>query len=267
MKFENGSANFNKYLDYLSGTGLLVSPLSEKWLSSHSLQLGCNYAHYKKIGLTKKLKGQLLLIECSTFTNDDSKELCTFFPAFKEIFNPITMQLNPDLIAINLKTKQILVFGLVSKNKISIYAYMDRKFETILATQYDSYINYDFEYEDEDADEPIAADPKIRYLQEFCDIDFCEITDNLYNALEGFGIAAFRYAALVGDQFQVVCAESEGADSQGNYIVDGEVLSSSEFIALKKDYEEFSRKANKHLEYLKIFFPHLEWSDLCTGAF
>jgi hypothetical protein len=272
MKFENGAAKVNEYLKYLAAKGLLVSPLTNQWLKANAKKLSLNYDHYQKIGRTKDLNGELLVIDCSRFDKDEVQKICSIFSAFKLVFDPDFSIVNPDLILINLKSKKILVFRLGRKNRIGIQALIGEKFEDISTDQFDSYINYDFEYEfdgdeDDDPGEGVAKDPKIRYLQEFGEIDFCEITDNLYNALEGLGINAFRYASLIGNQYEVDCADDDGPDNQGNYTVDDESLTGEEFMNLKNEYKEFSEKGEKHLGYLKIFFPHLEWSDICSGAF
>ena len=257
MAYVSESPAVQKCVAELSALGALVDVYSEEWLNAHPDFPDFNVADLEEYQARSHnmCEGHLLIISTSLDDEAVSTLLPAAYPSLTDVVNPKIGNHKPDLIFLNLATKQILWVGLGRKNQLFGFA-VGAEDVKLRDGNIDDVIRPSEDQE--------SADPTFLYMREFLKYDYTGIVSDLIESLYEFGIyaRAFDHLPLNPDLIEEVL--DEGPDGDGMFDIDDELLTLEEVQALLAEFEEAENLGHEHLETLQQFFPEITWSDLNT---
>ena len=256
MNFVGGTSAVRTFFEELAKDSLLVSPYTDKWIRA-------NYKNNKPIPNVDN--GEIIFINSSRFYGERLSKLLKIFPKFSSGFATEQTMTNTDFIAINLRTKQIILMGLGRSDRIHVHIYRDGKFESVDYDEVEEFVNDDFETIS--ASDKTAKSLNHQYLQKFCELDrFCLVVD-LFESLYYFGVSSFEFANLPHSMMDIDEARGNGPNEDGMFEIDGEELSEEDLDELERSYEEAANDCTNHIRDIQQLFPKIDVGDLITGAY
>lgn len=257
MAYSGGTISAQECIAQLTDLGALVDVYSNKRLEESP-----DTSYFDADDLVKyqeksngACEGHLLVISTSLHLHKVSELLLSVHPAFTACFGDKAPHHKPDLIFINLATKQILCIGLGRKNyffgtaieaedvKIS-----DGNVREVTRTNTDSSSN----------------EPTLTYMREFMKYDYANVVQNLIEALYEFGVCARNWDQLPLTPDQIEEIIDQGPDDDGMYDIDDQLMSLEDARGVIAEFEEINDWGKENLSAIQAFFPDLEWADLNT---
>lgn len=256
MNFVGGTSAVRTFFKELAKDSLLISPYTDKWIRA-------NYKNSKAIPNVDN--GEIIFIDASRFYGERLAELLRIFPKFSSGFSTEYTTTNTDFIAINLRTQQIILMGLGRKDRIHIRIFRNEKFDYVDYAEVEEFINDDFETISKS--DKTAKSLNHQYLQKFCELDRLRLVADLFESLYYFGLSRFEFECLPGSYIDIDEARFNGANEDGMFELDGEMLSETELDELEQQYEEAGNDTKFHITNIRKLFPMVEEGELATGAY
>lgn len=256
MNFVGGTLAVRTFFEELAKDGLLVSPYTDKWIKANSQNI--------KV-IPNVNNGEIIFIDASKFYGERLAKLLKIFPKFSSGFSTDYLTTNTDFIVINLRTQQIILMGLGRKDRIHICIYRDGKFDFLDYDEVEEFVNDDFEAISEI--DKTAKSLNIHYLQKFCELDRFRLVANLFESLYYFGLSRFEFECLPGSYMDIDEARANGANEDGMFELDGEMISEADLDELVAKYEEAVNDTKFHITNIQKLFPMVEEGELATGAY
>jgi hypothetical protein len=257
MGYSGGTIAAQTCIQKLSEQGALVDVYSSAWLSAHPDFPDFNVADLEEYQARSHnmCEGHLLIISTSLDHEAVSTILSAAYPLLTDVVNPKIGNHKPDLIFLNLATKQILCVGLGRKNQLFGFA-VGVEDVNISGGNVEDVIRASSDEE--------SADPTFLYMREFLKYDYSGVVGDLIESLYEFGIwaRAFDHLPLNPDLIEDIIEEGPNSDSL--YEINGELMTLEEAQAVLANFEEADYLGLEHLQTLQEFFPEITWSDLNT---
>jgi len=257
MAYVSESPAVQKCVAELSALGALVDVYSSEWLNAHP-----DFHDFTVVELEEyqalsnnMCEGHLLIISTSLDDEAVSTLLPAAYPSLADAVNPKNGRHKPDLIFLNLATKQILCVGLGRKNYLFGFAIGHKEVHISDGNVRDAMRASS----DED-----SADPTFLYMSEFLKYDYSGFVGNLIESLHEFGIDARAYDHLPSNTTEIEEILSQGPNDDGMYDIDDELLTLEEVQAVLAEFERIDDSGNESLEKIQQLFPEIGWSDLNT---
>jgi hypothetical protein len=257
MAYVSESPEVKECFAELSALGALVDVYSSEWLTAHPDFPDFNTADLEEYQSRSHnmCEGHLLIISTSLDDQAVSTLLPAAYPSLRDVLDPEIRNHKPDLIFLNLATKQILWVGLGRKNQLFGFAVgaedvklRDGNIEDVIRPSSDVE----------------SADPTFLYMREFLKYDYSGIVSDLIESLYEFGVCARAVDHLPLNPDLIGEILDEGPDGDGLYDIDDELLTLEEVQAVLAEFEEAENLGHEHLQTLQQFFPDISWSDLNT---
>jgi len=257
MSYTGGKVAARGCITKLTSLGALVDVYSNEWLTTQPqhVYFGVEDLVEYQQKSNNLCVGHLLIISTSLHQEVVGNLLTAAHPGFEAIFGEKSAYHKPDFIFINLAIQQILCVGLGRKNQIFGYAVGTEDVHIRSGNVYD--IIQPWLHKD-------SEDPTLVFMREFLVYDYAGIVEIFLEALYEFGECAYKWdrLPLTPDQIEEVIAA--GADSDGMYDIDDELMTLDEARAVIAEFEEADESGRDNLEKFQLFFPELSWSDLNT---
>lgn len=257
MAYSGGTIAAQNCIAKLTDLGALVDIYSNKWLEENP-----DNSYFDADDLVEyqgrsngACNGHLLVISTSLHLQKVSELLLGVHPAFATCLGEKSPYHKPDLIFINLATKQILCVGLGRKNyffgtaiheedvKVS-----DGNVKELTRTNTDS----------------TSHEPALVYMREFIKYDYANVVQTLIDALYEFGVCARNWDQLPLTPDQIEEIIDQGPDDDGMYDIDDQLMSLEDARGVIAEFEEINDWGKENLSTIQAFFPDLEWADLNT---
>lgn len=257
MIYKGGTDAANTSLRELKNLGVLVDVYTKDWLDSNPDFSYLSHDDLDDYQSKSKgaCEGHMLIISTSLSSNLISALLIHAHPIFAKILDENIRLHKPDLIFINLASRQILCVGLGRKNYFFGYALEDEKVnltdgvvEEILRN---GYKNSD-------------QSPTHKFLNEFLKYDYAQVVIALIESLYEFGICARNWDHLPLNSEEVQQLLDRGPDENDQYDIDDEMMSFEEVKQILKEFAEAENWGRENLATLQEYFPELTWGDLNT---
>jgi hypothetical protein len=259
MTYTGGTSTAQACIDQLKAKGALVDVYSNEWLAANPdfCEFYPEDLHDYQLKSRGACVGHLLIICNSLDTDEIFQMLTTAYPPFAKAFGP-DVHHTPDLVFINLATKQILCAGLGRKNYFFGFSVGDDQVRL-------SDGDIDLIARDWNTTEQSAQKIKnMRFMQEFCKNDYARVIPSLLESLYEFGCNARGWDHLPLNPELIQDIIDAGPDAYGTYLVNGDLLSLDEVNELMEDFAHYEDMCSEHLHTLQTYFPELTWSDLTT---
>ncbi len=257
MAYTGGTAAARECIAKLTELGALVDVYSKQWLSANpdfSYFTEDELAEYQSKS-NSACEGHLLVISTSLDLPVVSNLLPAAHPGFDAYFGERAPHHKPDLVFINLATRQILCVGLGRKNYFFGFA---------IGTDHVS-VNDGNVF---DVVRPWRKDaevtPSVLFMREFLQYDYAGIVPSLIESLYEFGICArtWDHLPLTPDQIEEIL--DQGPDGDGLFDIDDEMMSLDDARSIIAEFEEVDEDGRKNLSTIQEFFLELTWGDLNT---
>ncbi len=249
--FSNTKEDGIKFITKYKNLGYLIDVYSSEWMPAE-INKNDNYTLNRR-DLNRleneygnEFKGHLLALYLGDEDEALLNDLQNLYPPFRKLFE-ISHHL-PDLVFINLITKEILCAGLGRKNNsfsFELHRYLQAKNPNT-----EESLNFKFD-----------TDPS----PEFFRLDHDDIVSSTLDTLEEFGTA----------YYQILCLQSiEDMDPirskrDGLYYYDNssDGLTKEEVTELKSEYERLRRNIDTEFHCIRSYFPKAIYYELSTGNF
>lgn len=257
MIYKGGTDVANTSLRELKNLGALVDVYTKEWLDFNP-----DYQYFSHDDLDDyqakskgACEGHLLVI--STSLNDllVSSLLISAYPLFNNKFGDKSSDHKPDLIFINLATRQILCVGLGRKNQFFGYV-LGNDHVRIHDSVVEEIVNRAYEAS--------AENPTHRFLNEFLKYDYARVVSSLVESLYEFGICARNWDHLPLNPELIDQIIDSGPDENGLFDIDDELMSLDDVKNILKEFVEVEDCAIENLSTPQDYFPDLTWADLNT---
>lgn len=257
MAYTGGTVAARECIAKLTELGALVNVYSRQWLATHpdfTYFSDGDLADYQQQS-SNACEGHLLLISTSLDREAIENLLPAAHPGFVAYFGERAPYHKPDLIFINLATRQILCVGLGRKNYFFGYAVG----------------NEDVSISDGNLRQAIRpwsdeenVNSTLVFMREFLKFDYANVVLNLVEALYEFGISAraWDHLPLTPDQIEEIL--DQGPDEDGLFDIDDQMMSLEEARNVIAEFEEADDWGRENLSTIQEFFPELTWADLNT---
>ena len=257
MAYQGGTVAARECISKLKQLGALVDVYSHEWLATQPqhVYFGADDLDAYQQKSNNLCVGHLLIVSTSLDQQAVGDLLTTAHPGFKAIFGENSAHHKPDFVFINLATQQVLCVGLGRKNQIFGYAVGTEEVQIRSGNVYDSI--QPWRHKD-------SEDPTLVFMREFLAYDFAGIIEIILEALYEFGECAYKWDRLPLTPDQIEEVIDAGADSDGMYEIDDELMTLDEARAIISEFEEADESGRDNLEKFQLFFPELSWSDLNT---
>lgn len=259
MTYKGGTSTAKSCIEKLKQFNALVDVYSNEWLAANP-----DYGGFYPEDLDeyqRKSKGacatHLLIISTSMHSDQVAELLTAAYAPFTDIFAEHVHH-KPDLVFINLATKQILCAGLRRKNYFFGFAVGD---DQVLLSDGD----IDLLVSNWNSTELLAH--KIanqRFMQEFCKYDYAGVVVSMLEALYEFGCNARGWDNLPLNPELIQDIIDAGPDADGFFDVDGDQITQEAITEMVEDFAHYEEIGNEHLDTLQTYFPELTWGDLNT---
>jgi hypothetical protein len=174
------------------------------------------------------------------------RDLQNLYPPFRQLFE-ISHHL-PDLLFINLMTKEILCSGLGRRNNsfsFELHKYLESKSSNLDG-------NHSLELDTDPSDD-------------FFKLDHNDIVSSTLDCLEEFGTAYYQLLCLQGiEDMDPVRSKKDGLYYYDN---SDEGLTKSEVTELKSEYKRLRRNIDTEFSCIRSYFPKSVYYELNTGNF
>lgn len=257
MAYTGGTVAARQCITQLTALGALVDVYSKKWLSTHP-----DFSHFSFEDLAEyQLKsnglceGHLLVISTSLDLTVASTLLPAAHPSFAAYFAEEVRNHRPDLIFINLATKQILCIGLGRKNQLFGFAIGSDDVSIRDGTVHDvirPWLQH------------VKDDPTVLFMREFLQYDYAGIVPSLIESLYEFGVCARAWDYLPLNPEIIEQILNKGPDKDGMFDIDGEMMSLDDAQNVIAEFEKVDEWGRENLSTLQDLFPELTWGDLNT---
>lgn len=257
MTYTGGTAAARECIAKLTELGALVDVYSKQWLSANpdfSYFTEDELAEYQSKS-NSACEGHLLVISTSLDLPAVSNLLPAAHPGFEAYFGERAPYHKPDLVFINLATRQILCVGLGRKNYFFGFAVGAEEVKISDANIYESI---------QLSREPESQEPALVFMREFLKYDYAGIVSTLIEALYEFGICAREWDHLPLNPEEIHSIISDGPNADGLYDVDGQSMTLEEAQDVISELERTHDYGEEFLGTLQHFFPELTWGDLNT---
>jgi len=176
-------------------------------------------------------------------------------PGFVTYFGERARYHKPDLIFINLATRQILCVGLGRKNYFFGFAIDADEVKISDGTIHNVISPWQ---------QDLEVTPTLLFMREFLQYDYAGIVPLLIESLYEFGICAraWDHLPLTPDQIEEIL--DQGPDGDGLFDIDDEMMSLDDARSIIAEFEEVDEDGKKNLSTIQEFFPELTWGDLNT---
>lgn len=266
MAYAGGTEAVKEFIKKYTERGLLVDVYSPKWLDTHE-----SFPYFNVDDLDEyqersggACEGHLLVL----FTDNENRELeadlLNIYSPFEKIFGENIRRHKPDLLFINLATKQILCMGLGRKNQFFCYQLQDdipELRETVL-------LNALLGWYKSSMTNPSSDDLATQsFISNFVGYDYANIVANLTEALEDFGESASVRDHLPLNDDEIESILNNGPDANGLYLVDDEEMTEEEVKKIQAKFADSNARTREHLETFEEFFGEIYWEDLSTGDY
>lgn len=257
MIYTGGTAAARQCITELTALGALVDVYSKKWLSTHP-----DFSHFSLEDLAEyQLKsngaceGHLLVISTSLELTAVSTLLPATHPGFTAFFLEEVRNHRPDLIFINLATKQILCVGLGRKNQLFGFA-IGSDDVSIRGGNVNDVIRPWLQH--------VKVDPTVLFMREFLQYDYAGIVSSLIESLFEFGLCAraWDHLPLTPDQIEEIL--DQGPHEDGLYDIDDTMMSHDDARNVIAEFEKVDEWGKENLSTLQELFAELTWGDLNT---
>lgn len=257
MIYKGGTDAAKTSLSELKNLGALVNVYTKEWLDSNP-----DYQYFSHDDLDDyqeksagACEGHLLIISTSCFRDLISSLLITAHQEFNKIFGENVRLHRPDLIFINLATKQILCVGLGRKNYFFGYALHDERVKlqdgSVQELVRQTYKNSE-------------ANPTHKFLNNFLKYDYAQVVSSLVESLYEFGICARDWDHLPLNPELLKQIIDSGPDENGLFNIDDEMMPLEDVKNILQEFSEVEDWAIENLSTLQDYFPDLTWADLNT---
>ena len=257
MPYTGGTAAAKTCIKQLTVLGALVNIYSKQWLDAHPNFPYCStddLAEYQNTS-SNACAGHLLVVSTSLNESVVGEQLLAAYPAFENIFGQKAPHHKPDLIFINLATRQILCVGLQRKNYFFGYAIGEKAIEIDDSNVQDV----------TSTDQIEAADtPTLLFMREFVQYDYAGIVTRLIDSLYEFGVSARAWDHLPLNPELIEEILEGGPNEEGLYDIDDELMSEEQVREVLDEFEQADRWGKENLSVIQDFFPELTWADLNT---
>ena len=257
MIYKGGTDAANTSLRELKNLGALVDVYTKDWLNSNP-----DYQYFTHDDLDDyqakskgACEGHLLIISTSISTNLISALLIHAYPLFTKIFDEDIRLHKPDLIFINLATRQILCVGLGRKNQFFGYA-LDNDHVRIHDSVVEEIVSRAYEAS--------AENPTHKFLYEFLKYDYAGVVSSLVESLYEFGICARNWDHLPLNSELIEEIVDRGPNENGLFDIDDELMPLEDVKKILQEFVEVEDWATENLSTLQDYFPDLTWADLNT---
>jgi len=257
MIYKGGTDAANTSLTELKNLGALVDVYTKDWLDSNP-----DYQYFSHDDLDDyqaksngACEGHLLIISTSCFRNLISSVLISAHPLFDNIFGKNVRLHKPDLIFINLATKQILCVGLGRKNYFFGFALEDANVQL-----HDGVVQEIVRKTYENSGKSSTH----KFLNDFLKYDYAQVVSSLVESLYEFGICARNWDHLPLNPELIDQIIDSGPDENGLFDIDDELMSLEDVKKILKEFVEVEDWATENLSTLQDYFPDLTWADLNT---
>lgn len=259
MTYTGGTSNARACIEHLRSIGALVDVYSNEWLAANP-----DYGGFYPEDLDeyqRKSKGacatHLLIISTSMHSDQVAELLTAAYAPFADIFEPNGNH-KPDLVFINLATKQVLCAGLGRKNYFFGFAVGDDQIQLrdgdidlLVRNWYSTNL-------------PAHKIATQRFMEKFCKYDYAGVVASMLEALYVFGCNARGWDNLPLNPELIQDIIDAGPDANGTYQVDDDSLTLDEANEILQDFACYEDMCNAHLHTLQTYFPALTWSELST---
>ena len=257
MAYTGGTVAARECIAKLTELGALVDVYSKQWLSKRP-----NFTHFSEDELAEYQSksnsvcgGHLLVISTSLDISTVSSLLPAAHPGFDAYFGERAPYHKPDLIFINLATRQILCVGLRRKNYFFGFAIDAEDISINDGNVFDVFCPWR---------KDVEVTPTVLFMREFLQYDYAGIVPSLIESLYEFGICAraWDHLPLTPDQIEEIL--DRGPDEDGLFDIDDEMMSLDDARSIIAEFEEVDEDGKKNLSTIQEFFPELTWGDLNT---
>lgn len=259
MTYTGGTPNARACIEQLKQLDALVDVYSNEWLAANPDY--CDFYPEDLAEYQRKSKGacagHLLIISTSLHRNEISQLLPAAYAPFVDIFVE-NIYHKPDLVFINLATKQVLCAGLGRKNYFFGFAVGDDQIQLrdgdidLLVSNWCS------------TNLPAHKIATQRFMQKFCKYDYAGVVVSMLEALYEFGCNARGWDNLPLNPELIQDIIDAGPDADGFFDVDGDQITQEALTEMVQDFAHYEEIGNEHLHTLQTYFPELTWSDLNT---
>jgi len=257
MAYKGGTKAAQACIKQLTEICSLVDVYSTHWLATHPDFPYCSTddltAH--QTASNNACEGHLLVISTSHDESIVGEQLMATHPGFVPVLGEGSHYNKPDFIFINLATQQILCIGLGRKNYLFGYAIGtndvlidDSNVQDVTSTdQIDS-----------------ASTPTLLFMREFVKYDYAGVVSRFIDSLYEFGVIARTWDNLPLNPEQIEEILDQGPDGNGQYDIDGEMMSLEEARSVVGEFEAADDWGKENLSCIQDLFPELTWGDLNT---
>lgn len=266
MAYTGGTQAVQDFIKKYTEQGLLVDVYSREWLTAHDTfpyVTVDDIDDYQEQSLGA-CEGHLLIL----FTDNENQELEADLRAihkpFEIVFGENIRQHKPDLLFINLATKQILCMGLGRKNRFFCYQLK----EDISSLSETALLNSLLGWHKNSMLNPTQDDLETQsFITNFTKFDYANIVANLTEALEDFGEQASVWDHLPLNEDEIDNILDSGPQANGLYLVEDEEMTEEEVKNLQVEFANSNARTREHLDTFEVFFGEIPWENLSTGDY
>jgi|688.fasta_scaffold448810_1 hypothetical protein len=231
--------------------GYLIDVYSSEWMpkeidKSDNYTLNIRNLEFLEKEKGSDFKGHLLALYMGDEDTELLRDLQNLYPPFRQLFE-ISHHL-PDLLFINLMTKEILCSGLGRRNNsfsFELHKYLESKSSNLDG-------NHSLELDTDPSDD-------------FFKLDHNDIVSSTLDCLEEFGTAYYQLLCLQGiEDMDPVRSKKDGLYYYDN---SDEGLTKSEVTELKSEYKRLRRNIDTEFSCIRSYFPKSVYYELNTGNF
>lgn len=266
MAYTGGTKAVKDFIQKYTERGLLVDVYSRNWLKAHeefpyvSIDELDDYQEQSGGGC----EGHLLVLFTGRDTTELETDLLKIHKPFGKVFGEHIRLHKPDLLFINLATKQILCMGLGRKNQFFCYQLK----EDVSQLRDTALLNSLLGWYRTSMTNPSADDLETQsFISNFVKFDYANIVANLTVALEDFGEQASIWDHLPLNDDEIENILDKGPEANGLYLVDDEEMTEGEVKNIHNELVESNARSREHLDTFEDFFGEIYWEDLSTGDY
>jgi len=266
MAYTGGTKTVKDFIKKYTELGLLVDVYSRNWLKAHAefpyISIDDLDDYQEQSG--GACEGHLLVLFTGRDTTELEADLLKIHKPFGKVFGEHIRLHKPDLLFINLATKQILCMGLGRKNQFFGYQLK----EDISQLRGTALLNSLLGWYKTSMTNPSADDLETQsFISNFVKYDYANIVANLTEALEDFGEQASVRDHLPLNEDEIENILDKGPEANGLYLVDDEEMTEEEVKNIHNELVESNARTREHLDTFEDFFGKIYWEDLSTGDY
>ena len=266
MAYTGGTQAVQDFIKKYTEQGLLVDVYSREWLTAHDTfpYVTVDDLDDYQEQSSGACEGHLLIL----FTDNENQELEADLRAihkpFEMVFGENIRRHKPDLLFINLATRQILCMGLGRKNRFFCYQLKD----DISPLEETALLNSLLGWYKTSMTNPTPDERETQsFITNFIKYDYASLVEKLTEALEDFGEQASRSDHLPLNEDEIDNILDSGPEANGLYLVDDEEMTEEEVKNIQVEFANSNARTREHLDTFEEFFGEIYWEDLSTGDY